>query len=280
MKTIDLHSHTQASDGLLSPSELVERAVEQKVDVLAITDHDSVAGLSEAQSAAREINRDSQTIEVINGIEISTGWQGFDIHVVGLNIDPQNPDLLSYLERQKALRDERAVEMGSRLEKARIPGVYEEAKAIAGEASITRSHFAQVLLERGYATSFNKVFDNFLAKGKTGYMPNNWPEIPQAVEVIHQAGGLAVLAHPSHYKLSTKWLRRLLTFFKESGGDAMEVVGCQQSKQERDLLTQLCVQYELLASQGSDFHRPTPWCELGRNLELPEQLKPVWQSWS
>ena len=274
MKSVDLHSHTTASDGELSPKELIHRALEHNVDVLAITDHDSVSGLARGHLAVSDLDA---PLTLVNGIEISTGWQGFDIHVVGLNIDPNNAALTAYLERQTQLRDERAQEMGRRLAKARIPNVYEDALKMADGAALTRSHFARILVDRGYATSFNKVFDHFLAKGKTGHMPNNWPEIPAAIEVIHQAGGLAVLAHPSHYKLSTKWLKRLLTLFKEAGGDAMEVVGCQQSKQDRDNLTALCLQFELLASQGSDFHKPTPWTELGRNLELPNKLTPVWE---
>jgi len=276
MQTIDLHSHTTASDGQLSPQELVLRAIEYQVDVLAITDHDSVGGLVEAHQAVVD---SGNQLSLVNGIEISTGWQGFDIHIVGLNIDPNNAELSLYLAKQKCLRDERAIEMGRRLEKARIPGVYEQALELANGAALTRSHFARVLVEKGYATSFNKVFDTYLAKGKIGHMPNNWPEIHEAIEVIHQAGGLAVLAHPAHYKLSTKWLKRLLTLFKDAGGDAMEVMTCQQGKQERDLLSLLCQQYELMASLGSDFHKPSPWSELGKNLALPEQLTPVWDKW-
>jgi len=272
----DLHSHTTASDGSLSPAELVRRAVERRVDVFAITDHDTTDGLQEGHDtiAAQQL-----PLTLINGVEVSTNWQNHEIHVVGLNVDLANAALQAFLAEQRNKREDRAMEMGRRLAKARILGAYEGAKALAGDASITRSHFAQYLVEQGVENTFQNVFKRFLAKGKTGYVPPNWATIEQTIEIIHQSGGQAVLAHPLQYKLSTKWFKRLLAAFQEADGDAMEVGQPQQGITERTLLATYSRDYALLGSVGSDFHRPSSWTELGRNLYIPKDCIPVWSSW-
>ncbi|MGV2987983.1 PHP domain-containing protein [Vibrio sp. E150_011] len=270
---IDLHSHTTASDGRLSVEALLERAIEFNVKIIAITDHDTLDALPEAH---RLIEERQLPIELVNGIEISTVWQNKDIHVVGLGVDMNNPHLLSLIEAQKARRAERAELMAERLEKATRPGVLEEVKAIADGAPITRSHFAKWIVEHGYAKNMQQVFKKYLTRNNTGYVPPNWCLISDAVEAIHQAGGVAVLAHPGRYQLTAKWLKRLLAAFSEANGDAMEVALPQQSMQERRNLADYAIQYNLLASQGSDFHYPSPWTELGRNLWLPSGVEPVW----
>ena len=274
---IDLHSHTTASDGQLTPSELVNRAENRQVNVLAITDHDSVDGLQEAHDVIEE---NGFKLTLINGIEVTTNWLNHEIHVVGVNIDPANEQLLNLISLQKDKRESRAIEMGKRLAKAKIEGVYEGAKALAGEGAITRAHFARYLVETGVAPTFQKVFDKYLSRGNTGYVPHNWVEIEQAIEAIHQAGGQAILAHPNHYKLSNKWMRRLFTEFKEAGGDDMEVAMGQQSPQMRLQLAMWSKAYDLLASQGSDFHFVGRWRDLGKALHLPDMAKPVWHDWS
>jgi len=160
----DLHCHTTASDGGLSPKELVMRAENMQVDVLAITDHDTTAGIEQAQASAKHL-------QVIPGTEISCAWHAFDIHVVGLNLDIAHQGLQQQLSLQREKRELRAQEMGRRLAKAGIDGVYQQAKQLAGSAPITRSHFANVLVERGLATSFNKVFDKYLSRGNTAMYP-------------------------------------------------------------------------------------------------------------
>lgn len=273
----DLHSHTTASDGLLTPAQLVLRAAEMKVTTLAITDHDTVDGLAEAQ---KTIDDASLPLTLIAGIEISTLWENHEIHIVGLNVDANAPALSQLIEVQKARRQARAREIAHRLEKARIPGAWEGVNRITGGAEVTRGHFARYLVAQGYAVSTANVFKHFLAKGKTGYVPPQWCTIEEAVSVIHQAGGRAVLAHPGRYRLSTKWLKRLLTLFKACGGNAMEVAQCQQAPGERERLAAYAVQFELQASQGSDFHQPVQWVELGRKLWLPDGLEPVWLGWN
>lgn len=273
---IDLHSHSKASDGQLTAKELVERAANRQVDILAITDHDSVDGLAEAKQA---IIDKSLKLTLIDGIEITTNWLNHEIHVVGVNIDVQHPALTDLIATQKEKRENRAIEMGHRLEKAKLPGVYEAAKQLAGEGAITRAHFARHLVEIGAAPTFQKVFDKYLSRGNTGYVPHDWVGIEQAIDVIHQAGGQAILAHPNHYNLSNKWMRRLFTEFKQFNGDAMEVAMGQQSPQMRLQLAMWSVEYDLLASQGSDFHFVGRWRDLARGLHLPEIAKPIWCDW-
>ena len=272
----DLHSHTQASDGLLSPEELVHRAVEMRVGTLAITDHDTTSAIPAAQA---EILRAGLDLTLINGVEISTLWENHEIHIVGLNIDIEHPAMVTLLEEQKARRQARAMQIGERLEKAHIPGAWEGALRLANGGAVTRGHFARFLVESGKASDVAGVFKKYLARGKTGYVPPQWCTIKQAIDVIHHSGGKAVVAHPGRYDLSAKWLKRLLAHFAEQGGDAMEVAQCQQAPNERTQLAAYAQQFGLMASQGSDFHQPCPWIELGRKLWLPAGVEGVWQLW-
>ncbi|ASF99593.1 RNase RNM [Vibrio anguillarum] len=273
---IDLHSHTTSSDGRLSPQALIDRALSFDIEVLAITDHDTTDALTIAHDY---INQQQLPITLIDGIEISTVWQNKDIHIVGLNIDSNDQALQQLIEQQKAHRVQRAQLIAQRLQKVTREGVLEEVQAIAGEAPITRAHFAKWLVEQGFAKNMQQVFKKFLTRDNPGYVPPSWCSMTDAVEAIHAAGGQAVLAHPGRYDLTTKWLKRLITAFVEAGGDAMEVAQPQQAPQERRNLADYAIQYNLLASQGSDFHYPSPWMELGRNLWLPSGVDPVWKDW-
>ncbi len=272
----DLHSHTTCSDGKLTPAELLDRAVDKGVDVLAITDHDTLGAIAPAREY---IQTQQLPIQLVAGVEISTRWQNFEIHIVGLNIDETDTTLIERLALQIEYRDERAKEIGRRLEKAGIPDAYINAKRYAGEAAISRSHYAKYLIELGKAKDFNGVFKKYMKRGKTGYVPSKWHGVETAVQWIHDAGGVAVIAHPSRYDMSAKWLRRLLVDFKAAGGDAIEVALSQQSPDERTQLGLYCLEYDLLASVGSDFHGPTSWSELGKNLYLSDKYQPVWHNW-
>ncbi len=273
---IDLHSHTTASDGRLTPEQLIDRALSFNIEVLAITDHDNLDALDDAQAY---IDANQLPIKLINGIEVSTVWQNKDIHIVGLNIDKHAAALIELIDVQRAHRHERAQVIAQRLEKATRSGVYAEVAAIAGDAPITRAHFAKWLVDNQYAKTMQQVFKKYLTRDNPGYVPPNWCSMREAIDAIHQAGGLAVLAHPGRYDLTAKWMKRLLSAFVEAGGDAMEVAQPQQAPHERRNLADYAIQYKLLASQGSDFHYPSPWMELGRNLWLPAGVEPVWQDW-
>lgn len=271
----DLHSHTTASDGCLTPEALVHRAVEMRVGTLAITDHDTTAAIAPARE---EISRSGLALNLIPGVEISTVWENHEIHIVGLNIDITHPLMCEFLAQQTERRNQRAQLIAERLEKAQIRGTGRRATTGAGRCGDARS-FARFLVECGKASSMADVFKKYLARGKTGYVPPQWCTIEQSIDVIHHSGGKAVLAHPGRYNLSAKWLKRLVAHFAEHHGDAMEVAQCQQSPNERTQLATLARQHHLWASQGSDFHQPCPWIELGRKLWLPAGVEGVWQLW-
>jgi len=273
---VDLHSHTRCSDGALSPEALIDRAVNFQLDVLAITDHDTTGAIA----MARDYIQDKQLpLTLVSGIEISTAWHGFEIHIVGLNIDTEAQPLQALITEQQKARELRATTMGEKLAKCGFPGVYEQAKILAGKGSLTRAHFAKVLYQQGHVSTLQSAFDKYIGKGKRAYVKPTWCEIKEAVEVIHSAGGVAVMAHPVRYDLSAKWLRRLIVQFKEEGGDALEIVLPQMSPDQRRQMLTYCLEYDLYASMGSDFHYPTKWSDLGRNLTLPENCRPVWQLW-
>ncbi|AXO17413.1 TPA: PHP domain-containing protein [Providencia stuartii] len=276
MTRYDLHCHTQASDGDLSPIEVVERAIEMGVNVLSITDHDTCEGVIEAREYLSHAQR---PLTLINGVEISTLWENIEIHIVGLNFSPTASAMVELLERQSVLRVERGKEIGRRLQKAGIADAWENALEIAQGGQVTRAHFAQYLVKTGKEKTISNVFKRYLSKGKTGYVSAKWCTIDEAVKVIQQAGGVAVLAHPSKYQLSNKWLKRLIAYFKQCQGDAMEVSHCQQPANEKQYLDELAQSANLKTSMGSDFHRPCSWIELGRNLWLPDDQRAVWTLW-
>ncbi len=276
VKRYDLHSHTRFSDGKLSPEQLIDRATNFQLDVLAITDHDTTNALDIAK---RYIQDSGSKLELINGIEFSTSWQNFEIHIVGLNIDTQNSALQALITSQQVARETRAIGMSQKLAKCGFDNMLEQAKALAGEGSITRAHFAQVLLNQGSVTKMQSAFDKYIGKGKRAFVKPTWCDITAAVKAIHQAGGVAVIAHPMRYDMTAKWLRRLIIDFKNAGGDAMEIVLPQMNPEQRRLMLSYCLEYELYASLGSDFHYPSKWSDLGRNLTLPDNCKPVWQLW-
>ncbi|WP_413730481.1 RNase RNM [Sodalis sp. RH22] len=272
----DLHSHTTASDGQLSPADLVARAVAMGVDVLAVTDHDTVAGLAGARQA---IDDGALPLTLVAGVEVSTQWQNHEIHIVGLGIDDAHPAMDGLLRAQRERRLARAHAIAERLERAGIHDAWLGASRLAQDELVTRGHFARYLVSIGAADNVTKVFKKYLSKGKTGYVPPQWCTIEEAVSAIHQAGGQAVLAHPGRYQLSTKWLKRLLDHVTDAGGDGIEVAMCQQSPQEKTALAGYARERGLLASQGSDFHQPCAWIELGRKLWLPGGVEPIWRDW-
>ncbi|MCW2254588.1 putative metal-dependent phosphoesterase TrpH [Providencia alcalifaciens] len=272
----DLHCHTTASDGELSPASVIDRAIEMGVHVLSITDHDTCEGVIQAREYLAQTQ---QSLTLINGVEISTLWDNIEIHIVGLNFSPSAAAMVQLLEQQSKLRLERGIEIGRRLQKAGIPDAWKNASEISAGGQVTRAHFAQYLLKISKEKTINNVFKRYLAKGKTGYVSAKWCTIDEAVDAIHRAGGIAVLAHPSKYQLSNKWQKRLVAYFKDCHGDAMEVSHCQQPPNEKQYLAELAQLANLKTSVGSDFHRPCSWIELGRNLWLPNDEQAVWTLW-
>lgn len=269
----DLHCHSNASDGALSPTEVVQRAHEHGVTSLALTDHDTVVGLSEAQTAATAAG-----IELIPGIELSTSWQNKCFHIVGLGIDPAYPPLAEATRNLQIMRSERAEKIAEKLEKKRIPGALAAVKKAAGNGMITRTHFADFLLSQFHVSTQQEAFDRYLGAGKDAYVATIWAEMELAVNWITGSGGVAVLAHPLRYKLTASWMRRLLAAFKEAGGLGIEVVTGRYNSDEIKLVAGYAKRFELAGSVGSDFHSPAnQWVELGRLAPLPENITPVWK---
>ena len=274
---VDLHCHTTASDGALSPLSLCQRAAQHGVELLAITDHDSVAGVQAARAALRE--QPIPALQLLAGVEYSTVWNHLGVHVVGLGIDDVHAATQAACRFFSEARRERAEMIGVRLAKLGMPGATEGALALAGAAQIGRPHFARYLLQQGYVRSEDEAFDRYLGAGKPGDIKALWPPLAEGVEWIRAAGGVPVLAHPIKYRQTATRLRKLILAFQEAGGAALEVVVGRQSADESRFLAQLCRQYGLQASVGSDFHRPGPWCELGDIAALPADCEPVWRRW-
>jgi predicted metal-dependent phosphoesterase TrpH len=272
----DLHTHSTASDGTLSPSELVKRAHEYGVDVLALTDHDTTEGIEEAGQTALRLGMD-----LIPGVEISVNWDPYVIHVVGLGVDTGCQELQQGLLRLRQQRQERAVEMGRRLEKKGIFGAYEGAKDLCNGRLISRTHFARFLVDKGYVDDVSKVFSKFLVSGKPGYVPGNWASLKEVISWIKTAGGQAVIAHPARYPFTRTKLRTLIGEFKELGGDAIEVVSGNYTRDNCFTMARHAIDFELMGSVGSDFHGPEhSRIELGRAMDLPEQVMPIWHNWN
>ncbi len=270
-KNYDLHCHSTASDGNLSPADLIRRAEFQGVNALALTDHDTTQGLAEAQQCATRL-------QFIPGIEISTTWHSHSLHIVGLNIDPGNPALQSGIKNLQTTRLERAQKIASKLAKKRIPDAYASVTTAAGAGMITRSHFADFLLKQNHVNTHQEAFDRYLGQGKPAYVSTTWASLEEAISWIIQAGGVAVLAHPTRYKLSANWMNRLLTQFKDTGGQAVEIITGRSSIEEINLIGNYLKRYDLYGSAGSDFHSSeNQWVELGRLKPIPDTIRPVWE---
>ena len=270
---VDLHTHTTASDGGLSPLELVQRARERGVQLLAITDHDTVAGFAALQAAAGD------DLRLLAGIELSCTWSGVNVHVLGLGIDISDPAFVTELEGQRSARDSRAQVIGQRLAKLGFVGSYDAAAALAEGRAIGRPDFARVLVAEGHVDSMGAAFDKYLGSGKIGDIKAVWPSLDEVVSWIRNAGGVAVIAHPLHYKMTNSKLRRMLAEFKEVGGEGLEVCNGRPTPQDLGHLRQLCQQFGLEASAGSDFHHPSSWSELGCDSKIVAPCTPVWERW-
>jgi predicted metal-dependent phosphoesterase TrpH len=276
MRNFDLHCHSNKSDGVLSPQELVARAAEKGVDVLALTDHDDIGGLDEAERTAKD-----HGIDLVRGVEVSVTWHGLTVHVVGLRIDSGNADLLKGLEGIQQGRQLRAERISQELEKSGIKGALEGARMYAHNPRlIGRTHFARHLVDTGVVKDVRTVFKHFLVKGRAGYVEHQWTTLENAVGWIHASQGQAVLAHPGRYDIKTGKLKRLLAEFKELGGEGIEVVTGSHTHQHNARFAILAGEFELLASRGSDFHAPGEGGrELGGGPPLPDSVTPIWHNW-
>ncbi len=271
----DLHSHSTASDGVLEPAELVQRARDKGVDVLALTDHDVLDGIAEARAAADRLG-----VVLVPGVEVSVTWRGRVIHVLGLGVDTMNPPLRQGLEGLAEKRRWRTAELGRRLEELGIDGAAEGAARLTRGRVVSRTHFARYLVEAGYVRDFKAAFKRYLGRGRRAYVSCEWALLEEAVTWIRAAGGQAVIAHPARYRLGRGLFTELLEAFKNAGGTGLEVISSSHSRRENLVMAAQARRYGLLASVGSDFHEPAgSWCELGSVAALPGDCIPIWRDW-
>lgn len=272
---IDLHSHSNVSDGLLTPSELVAHAASNGVRVLALTDHDDIGGLAEAQQAAQQYG-----IKLVNGVEISVTWNKRTLHIVGLNVDPENDALQAGLAAVRSGRLERAKQMALSLEKSGIHDSFEAASFYAQQSILTRMHFARFLVEKGYAKDPKAVFKKYLVKGKPGYVNHEWMSLESALGLILGSGGEAVLAHPGRYEIKRTSMLLLLEEFRALGGSAIEVVTGSHTAAQYVEYAKYAQLFGFKASQGSDYHgKGISFMGMGQLPPLPSSCIPVWQDW-
>lgn len=272
---IDLHAHSNISDGLLTPAELVEHAAMHRVDILALTDHDDTSGLAVAEAEAKRWD-----MQIIKGVEISVTWKKRTIHIVGLKIDPEYPPLKQGLAKIREGRHVRAAGMAAGLDKIGISGSLEGAYGFAKEGIISRTHFARFLVESGVAKDNKSVFKKYLVKGKPGYFEHEWASLEEAVSWIVGSGGVAVIAHPGRYDLGRTNMLLLLEEFRALGGTAIEVVTGSHTVAQYVEYAKYAHLFGLKASLGSDYHgKGISFMEMGRLSALPSNCQPVWHDW-
>ncbi len=273
----DLHCHSVVSDGTLEPEALAARARANGVDLWALTDHDEIGGQHRARAAAA-----AQGMAYLTGTEISITFAGTTVHIVGLGFNADDAALIAGLRATRGGREERAREMAEGLAQVGIPGAYEGALRYVGNPElISRTHFARHLVESGVCSDTSEVFRRFLIEGKPGFVPHRWATLGDAVRWITQAGGTAVIAHPGRYKFTPNEEYALFSEFKTHGGRGVEVVTGSHTTAEYAKYADTALEFDLLASRGSDFHSPNEsHIDLGTLPPLPKKLTPVWEALS
>lgn len=268
---VDLHTHTTASDGTYTPTELVDYAIEKGLTAIAITDHDTVSGLEEAMDYAKD-----KTIQVIPGIEFSTEYNGKDVHIVGLNIDYKNPFFLEKLERFIDSRDTRNEKMCKLLTEAGFPMTLKDLEEAYPDSVITRAHMARFMYEKGYISNREKAFEKYIGDHCPCYVPREKVNPTQAIRLIREAGGVPVLAHPILYKLPVPKLEELIEDLSSHGLVGIEAIYSTYNRADEALIRKLAKQYGLKLSGGSDFHgKNKPYIDLGvgrGNLNVPDEI--------
>jgi 3',5'-nucleoside bisphosphate phosphatase len=277
---VDLHTHTLISDGTFSPEQLVQAAVDLKIHILAVTDHDTMDGLERAQNYAQD-----HDIQIISGVEVSSQWsrpntkKSYGVHIVALNMQDEAP-IRALLENQKKIRAERAKVICQLLEKCIDFDIYPDVIAqVDGEADrVTRTHIAKALVEKNIVSRPQQAFDRFLKEGKKAFVKFEGVGLKETIEIIHASGGLAVLAHPTRYDLSATNIRYLIELFAESGGDAVELPPAIEPASTRQMVDRMIQQFNLAVSIGSDFHGDNmPWIKLGQTPRVNQGQSGIWE---
>ena len=276
MIPIDLHCHSNISDGLLPPREVTRLAASRGCKLFSLTDHDDTRGLADAADEAAQ-----HGMAFISGVEISVSWGKHNLHIVGLDFDVNDPVLLAGLNHLRSGRYERAERMAASLARVGIDHVLEGARKYADNPEmLSRAHFARYLVEAGYAKDVKSVFYKYMKPGMPGFVEHEWARLHEAVAWITGAGGVAVLAHPARYEMGPETLRVLLTEFKRLGGTAIEVSSGCHGIAEVARFGRLAREFGYLASAGTDYHATGEGArEPGWNVDLPMDCEPVWQKW-
>lgn len=276
MRNVDLHCHSNISDGVLAPSAVAARAHANGVDLWALTDHDELDGIAPARAAATALG-----LAFVPGVEISVTWANETVHIVGLQIDETNLHLANGLKDTRSGRERRAREMAAQLDRAGIPGAFEGALKFVGNPDlIGRTHFARYLIELGVCENVAAVFKSYLVEGKPGFVPHRWATLSQTIDWIRGAGGVAVVAHPGRYRFAKLAYDEFFNTFKDLGGTAIEVMTGSHTVDQYAEYAKVAKRYGFLASRGSDFHSPgESRIDLGALPACPVGLAPVWRDW-
>jgi 3',5'-nucleoside bisphosphate phosphatase len=269
---VDLHSHSNYSDGFFSAAEVVKFAYEAGCNLFSLTDHDTTDGIFEAQLEANKVG-----LKLINGVEISAFWRNMTIHIIGLGIDIDNDILQAGLKHNRDLRKVRAEKIALSLWRSGIKDALEKTQTISGGHMLTRTHFAQMLIQEGYCKDMKSVFRRYLTGKKPGNVRVDWTDFDEVINWIQSAGGKAFIAHPFRYRMTHTKIKKLIRDFKEASGDGFEVVNANSSREEITLANQWSEDHDLLASCGSDFHGwPNQRVQIGNLIELPNPKRAVW----
>ncbi|AXY57817.1 PHP domain-containing protein [Acinetobacter chinensis] len=281
MEGLDLHTHSNISDGTLSPAQLVQAAHERGVHTLALTDHDTMDGLDAAGAAAQTVG-----MTIVSGVEISSQWsrpstkKSYGVHIVALNM--QNPEPLQrVLEQQKQIRASRARQICDLLVPLIGQDIYEDVLSKVDHVPdrVTRTHIAKTLVEKGIVSRVQQAFDKYIKEGKKAYVRFDGLGLEETVRVIHESGGFAVLAHPTKYDLSATNIRYLIEIFAGYGGDAVELPPNIEPASTRQMVDRMIAQFSLKVSVGSDYHGDhMPWIKLGNIPRVKEGQIGIWES--
>lgn len=272
----DLHCHTTASDGVLSPAALLEMQLQAGTALLAITDHDTLGAYDQVRDAAGAVPE----LTLIPGVEFSCRWGKREVHVLALGFEADNPQIRALIGAQHERRLDRARRVGAKFDLLGIPGAFDAAMAAADGGVPGRPHFARFLVESGRVADMDTAFRRYLADRKPAACATEWPTLEAVTALIAAADGVAVLAHPGAYELSRTKLRELLGVFAEAGGGALEIAMPGVSADLQHHYVRLAKEFGLSGSAGSDFHDPAQfWRHPSRIPALPDGINPVWENW-
>lgn len=267
MTQIDLHVHSSYSDGTDTPAELIDLAISKGLSAFALTDHDTTKGIPEALEYCKQKNAEGINLEVVPGVEISTHFDRSEIHIVGLYINYEDNELNNFLENQLKSREYRNQQVCENFIKLGYNISYDDMKATYTDSVITRAHFADKLVSMGITKDRNEAFDRFLSPGKPCYVPRIKVDTAEAIRHIHNAGGVAILAHPILYHLGKEQMNKLLDYVCNAGLDGIEAVYSTYKTADELYIKRIAKERSLLISGGSDYHgKNKPNISLGTGM--------------